>query len=60
MQYGDLEVSKEDLFLYMGTNPANDNNKFIEQNSLPTLSGSVNQREADLIHFWHKVAYFTL
>ncbi|KAI3937560.1 hypothetical protein MKW92_019860 [Papaver armeniacum] len=54
MQYGDLEVSKEDLFLYMGTNPANDNNKFIEQNSLPTLSGSVNQREADLIHFWHK------
>ncbi|KAI3944435.1 hypothetical protein MKW98_006596, partial [Papaver atlanticum] len=50
----DFSVSKEDLFLYMGTNLANDNNKFIGQNSLPSLSGSVNQREADLIHFWHK------
>ncbi|KAL5697447.1 legumain [Ranunculus cassubicifolius] len=54
MQYGDIDLSKEHLNLYMGSNPANDNLTFINSNSLPTSSKTVNQRDADLLHFWHK------
>ncbi|KAK9131053.1 hypothetical protein Sjap_011540 [Stephania japonica] len=55
MQYGDLKLSKDQhLFLYMGTNPANDNSTFRQGNSLPSSAGTVNQRDADLLHFWHK------
>ncbi|KAL8244748.1 hypothetical protein R6Q59_011006 [Mikania micrantha] len=54
MQYGDLPLSKENLHLYMGTNPANENFTFIEENSLSVSPKSVNQRDADLLHFWHK------
>jgi legumain len=54
MQYGDIDISKEHLFLYMGSNPANDNLTFIEENSLPSSSKTVNQRDADMLHFWHK------
>ncbi|PWA94210.1 peptidase C13, legumain [Artemisia annua] len=54
MEYGDILLSKDSLFLYMGTNPANDNFTFIDGNSqLPSPKG-VNQRDADLLHFWHK------
>ena len=55
MQYGDLKLSLEDLFLYMGTNPANDNYTFVDENSLRPSSKAVNQRDADLLHFWDKV-----
>ena len=57
MQYGDLQLSMDELSLYMGTNPANENFTFIESNSLRPSSSSkaVNQRDADLLHFWHKV-----
>ena len=55
MQYGDLKLSLEDLFLYMGTNPANDNYTFVDENSLWPSSKAVNQRDADLFHFWDKV-----
>ncbi|XP_027180211.1 vacuolar-processing enzyme-like [Coffea eugenioides] len=54
MQYGDLKLSFEDLFLYMGTNPANDNYTFVDENSLRPSSKAVNQRDADLLHFWDK------
>ncbi|KAL3498572.1 hypothetical protein ACH5RR_041304 [Cinchona calisaya] len=54
MQYGDLKLSLEDLFLYMGTNPANDNYTFVNENSLRPSSKAVNQRDADLLHFWQK------
>ncbi|XP_043705645.1 vacuolar-processing enzyme-like [Telopea speciosissima] len=53
-QYGDLGLNAEHLFLYMGTNPANDNSTFIEKNYLPSFSTAVNQRDADLLHFWRK------
>jgi legumain len=55
MQYGDIGISKEHLFLYMGTNPANDDYTFVDENSLraPTKA-AVNQRDADLVHFWDK------
>ncbi|KAB5553174.1 hypothetical protein DKX38_010485 [Salix brachista] len=54
MQYGDAGLSKDDLFLYMGTNPANENFTFVEDNSLRPRSKAVNQRDADLVHFWAK------
>ncbi|XP_061374951.1 vacuolar-processing enzyme-like [Gastrolobium bilobum] len=54
MQYGDIGLSKNNLFLYLGTNPANDNFTFVDKNSLRPPSKVVNQRDADLIHFWDK------
>ncbi|XP_077210656.1 vacuolar-processing enzyme-like [Tasmannia lanceolata] len=54
MQYGDVGLSKEQLFLYIGTNPANDNFSFIDSNALPSFSKAVNQRDADLLYFWNK------
>ncbi|GFP88062.1 vacuolar-processing enzyme [Phtheirospermum japonicum] len=54
MQYGDLKLSVDTLFMYMGTDPANDNYTFVNDNSLRPSSKAVNQRDADLLHFWHK------
>lgn len=54
MQYGDLKISVENLFMYMGTNPANDNFTFVDDNALRPASKAVNQRDADLVHFWDK------
>jgi legumain len=56
MQYGDLKLSRENLYIYMGTNPSNDNFTFVDENSLRPSSKAVNQRDADLLHFWHKYA----
>lgn len=55
MQYGDLPLSKNNLFLYVGTNPANDNFTFVAENFVRSSSHAVNQRDADLLHFWTKV-----
>ena len=55
MQYGDIGLSQDSLFLYLGTNPANDNYTFVDENSLRFPSKAINQRDADLIHFWNKV-----
>ncbi|KAI3682208.1 hypothetical protein L2E82_50071 [Cichorium intybus] len=56
MQYGDLQLSKDQVYMYLGTNPANDNFTFVDSsNSLRSSpSKAVNQRDADLLHFWHK------
>ncbi|XP_054818636.1 vacuolar-processing enzyme-like [Prosopis cineraria] len=54
MQYGDVGISKNNLVLYLGTNPANDNFTFVDENSLRPPTKAVNQRDADLIHFWDK------
>ncbi|KAL8503991.1 hypothetical protein ACS0TY_022645 [Phlomoides rotata] len=54
MQYGDLKQSLDNLFMYIGTNPANDNFTFVDDNSPRPSSKAVNQRDADLLHFWHK------
>ncbi|KAL3746834.1 hypothetical protein ACJRO7_015732 [Eucalyptus globulus] len=43
--------SPEDLFLYMGENPANDNSSFADDNSLRPPRKAVNQWDADLLHF---------
>ncbi|XWS17660.1 hypothetical protein CRYUN_Cryun33cG0086700 [Craigia yunnanensis] len=54
MQYGDVGLSKDNLFTYLGTNPANDNFTFADENSLQPPTKAVNQRDADLVHFWDK------
>lgn len=57
MEYGEKELNKEILYMYLGTNPANDNFTFLDyDNSVIRHSSSkaVNQRDADLLHFWHK------
>ncbi|XP_030975601.1 vacuolar-processing enzyme-like isoform X2 [Quercus lobata] len=54
MQYGNIEQSNECLYYYMGTNTANDNYTFVENPSSPSTLRVVNQRDANLLHFWHK------
>lgn len=60
MQYGDIELGKNLLFTYLGTNPANDNYTFVEENSLMPPTKAINQRDADLLHFWAKVIFYSL
>lgn len=60
MQYGDVELNKDKLFAYLGTNPANDNFTFVDENSLQPPTKAVNQRDADLVHFWDKVCVLRL
>ena len=60
MQYGDVGLSKDNLFTYLGTNPANDNSTFVDENSLQPPTTAVNQRDADLVHFWDKVCLLCL
>ncbi|EPS59704.1 hypothetical protein M569_15100, partial [Genlisea aurea] len=59
MQYGDLKLSVDKLFLYMGSNPSNDNSTFggsvhLSGNSSWPSSMAVSQRDADVLHFWDK------
>lgn len=59
MQYGDVAISQEHLFLYMGFNPANVNATFIDENGLLEFldekdARAVNQRDADLLYLWQK------
>ncbi|KAG7029275.1 hypothetical protein SDJN02_07613 [Cucurbita argyrosperma subsp. argyrosperma] len=54
MQYGDLTLNKNILFSFLGTDPANENNTFVEENSLRLTTKVTNQRDADLVHFWEK------
>ncbi|XP_039066281.1 vacuolar-processing enzyme-like [Hibiscus syriacus] len=54
MQFGDIGVSKDHLFEYFGTNPMNDNFTFVDENSSEPPTKAVNQRDADLLHFWDK------
>ncbi|KAE8099992.1 hypothetical protein FH972_017931 [Carpinus fangiana] len=55
MQYGDIGLGKNNLDLYLGTNPANENYTFVEENFLrPHTKSATNQRDADLVHFWDK------
>jgi len=56
MEYGDVKLNKDMLYTYMGTNPANDDITIVDDNKLlPGSSVAVNQRDADLVHFWNKL-----
>lgn len=59
MQYGDIPISKEQLFLYIGSDPANSNATFTYDNGFPEFPDekdvrAVNQRDADLLYLWQK------
>ncbi len=67
MQYGDMNIVVQELEQYLGFNPANENvtTPFLpELNLADTLMAgkelAVNQRDADLLHLWHKVHSFPL
>ncbi|KAI3785049.1 hypothetical protein L1987_44159 [Smallanthus sonchifolius] len=51
----DLSLNQDNLYLYIGTNPANENFAFIEENSLSPSPKAVHQRDAYLLHFWLKL-----
>lgn len=55
MQYGDIGLSTDNLVWYLGTNPENENSTFVDENSLRPPTKAINQRDADLVHFWDKV-----
>lgn len=57
MQYGDVKIEAEVMETYLGFDPANEN---VTKPELPkaAVRGTnmhVPQREADLLHLWHKV-----
>eukprot|EP01018_Ginkgo_biloba_P028268 Gb_24750 [translate_table: standard] len=59
MQYGDIPLSMEALYLYMGFDPTNANVSSTSENHLPQFLGkkdatNVNQRDADLLYLWQK------
>ncbi|KAB1210409.1 Vacuolar-processing enzyme [Morella rubra] len=54
MQYGDIGLSKNSLFKYIGTNPANENYTFVDENSLRSSRKVTNYRDDDFVHFWDK------
>lgn len=55
MQFGDKDLGRDMLYLYIGTNPANEKYTRVDDNSLrPLMSRAINQRDADLVHFWEK------
>jgi len=63
MQYGDLRIDVEELERFLGFDPANENvtkpdlPKILSQNTHKRHLTHVPQRDADLLHLWHKV-YF--
>ncbi|XP_024031870.1 vacuolar-processing enzyme alpha-isozyme [Morus notabilis] len=54
MQYGDTSFTGNLLSAYMGNNPKNSSTAIDELDSSTPLGSSVSQRDADLLHFWHK------
>jgi len=65
MQYGDIKIDVEELERFLGFDPTNEN---VTKPELPELFSAtpnnilthIEQREADLVHFWHKVKLFPL
>ncbi|KAF5741617.1 vacuolar-processing enzyme-like [Tripterygium wilfordii] len=59
MQYGSKKIQKDSLFKYIGTNPVNENftfnnNYYAPEATSVSTNAAPNQRDADLLHFWHK------
>ncbi|KAL0908080.1 hypothetical protein M5K25_022550 [Dendrobium thyrsiflorum] len=48
MEYNELDINKKKIFLYIDSNPTNDNSTFIEDNSLLFTPSIVNQHNANL------------
>ena len=65
MQYGDIPISKEHLFLYMGSDLENANATFTFGNGIEEVfdekeARAINQRDADLLYLWQKVVIMSL
>lgn len=57
MQYGNLTISQEELYLYIGFDSANSNASLVLENTLlleRTEAKAINQRDADLLYMWQK------
>jgi len=56
MEYGDLQQNIDQLALYLGFDPANEDVPFpaIPNNVLESGVHSINQRDADMVHLWTK------
>ncbi|CAM6083781.1 unnamed protein product [Calypogeia fissa] len=60
MQYGDLQQNIDQLCLYLGFDPANENVSFpavpnwLAENKLDSGVHAINQRDADMVHLWTK------
>jgi legumain len=60
MQYGDLQQNIDQLCLYLGFDPANDNVSFpavpnwLAENKVDLGVHAINQRDADMVHLWTK------
>lgn len=59
MQYGDIGLSQANFSLYIG---ANGTNTFVDpsEDYLWSISKAIDQRDANLIHFWANVCSPTL
>lgn len=55
MQYGSPDLSREVIYNYMGTNILNDNYTWSQHGGASSTVRSVSQRDADLLHYQHKV-----
>lgn len=65
MQYGDIPISREHLFLYMGSDPENANATLTFDNGIEEIfdekeARAINQRDADLLYLWQKVVIIYL
>jgi len=57
MQYGNLTISQEELYLYIGFDSANSNASLVLENTLlleRMEAKAINQRDADLLYMWQK------
>jgi legumain len=60
MEYGDLHLNVDQLSLYLGYDPANENVSFpavpdwMYANQLEEGAYGINQRDADMVHLWTK------
>lgn len=64
MRYGNFSISAEEVYVYIGSDPANENITSYDEDVLMAVPGShphegkkaagVHQRDADLVFLWHK------
>lgn len=61
MEYGDMKLHSDPLVIFLGYDPANSNKSrpdvshWADKNGIHKELNGVNQRDADLLYYWHKV-----
>jgi legumain len=63
LEFGDLKINTEELDWYLGFDPANENvtGPIVPRDNFANSLGDpkerhVLQRDADLVHYWHRVS----